>query len=51
MRLAAETKLDELPPKYEAVLFKQKCEALYMHVFNSYFDNGRSDYSAHHQST
>jgi type I restriction enzyme R subunit len=41
-----ETRLDELPEKYDAELFKEKCEAVYLHVFDSYWDNGRSIYDA-----
>ncbi len=39
-------KLDELPEKYDAELFREKCHAVYLHVFDSYWDNGRSVYDA-----
>jgi type I restriction enzyme R subunit len=44
VRLAVETKLDELPDKFEADLYRQKCEAVYGHIFDSYWDDGRSIY-------
>jgi type I restriction enzyme, R subunit len=45
VRLAVEMKLDELPDKYDRELFEQKCEVVYLHVFDSYWDDGRSIYS------
>jgi type I restriction enzyme, R subunit len=45
VRLAVETKLDELPDKYSPEIFRQKCDAVYLHIFDSYWDNGRSIYS------
>jgi type I restriction enzyme R subunit len=45
VRLAVEMKLDELPEKYDSDLFQQKCEVVYLHVFDSYWDDGRSIYS------
>jgi type I restriction enzyme, R subunit len=38
--------LDELPEKYDADLYEQKCEVVYLHVFDSYWDDGRSVYAA-----
>ena len=45
VRLAVETTLDQLPDKYDADLFQEKCEVVYLHVFDSYWDDGRSVYS------
>jgi type I restriction enzyme, R subunit len=45
VRLTVETTLDQLPDKYDADLFQQKCEVVYLHVFDSYWDDGRSVYS------
>jgi type I restriction enzyme R subunit len=45
VRLAVEMKLDELPDKYDAELFQQKCEAVYLHIFDSYWDDGQSVYA------
>ena len=45
VRLTVETTLDELPEKYDADLFRQKCDVVYLHVFDSYWDDGRSVYS------
>jgi type I restriction enzyme R subunit len=44
VRLAVEESLDELPDKFTTDLYEQKCEAVYQHVFDSYWDNGRSVY-------
>jgi type I restriction enzyme R subunit len=46
VRLTVETLLDQLPAKYDKGLFSQKCEAVYLHVFNSYWGAGGSIYSA-----
>jgi type I restriction enzyme, R subunit len=45
VRLTVETKLDELPAVYSPDLFRQKCDAVYLHVYDSYWDDGRSIYS------
>jgi type I restriction enzyme R subunit len=45
VRLTVETKLDELPTVYSPELFRQKCDAIYLHVYDSYWDDGRSIYS------
>ena len=45
VRLTVETTLDELPEKYDADLFRQKCDVVYLLVFDSYWDDGRSVYS------
>lgn len=43
-RLAVEETLDQLPTKFVAELFQQKCDLVYQHVFHSYWDDGRSVY-------
>jgi type I restriction enzyme R subunit len=35
---------DELPRSYSTDLYKEKCEQVYEHIFDSYFDNGKSVY-------
>ena len=35
---------EQLPKVYSAVLYRQKCEAIYQHVYDSYFGPGRSVY-------
>lgn len=45
VRLAVEVKLDELPDRFTRELYKQKCDAVYQHVFDAYWDNGQSAYS------
>jgi type I restriction enzyme R subunit len=44
VRLAVEEQLDELPQKFTTDLYEQKCDAVYQHVFDSYWDGGRSVY-------
>jgi type I restriction enzyme R subunit len=44
VRLAVEEQLDELPPKFTIELYEQKCDEVYQHVFDSYWDDGRSVY-------
>lgn len=39
--------LDEnLPDKYDKAMYKQKCQAIYQHIYESYFGANRSVYSA-----
>lgn len=45
VRVAIEKTLDhELPPVYSTQLFQTKCDAIYQHVFESYYGAGRSIY-------
>jgi type I restriction enzyme R subunit len=44
VRLAVEETLDSLPKKFNRQLYAQKCAAVYQHVFDSYWDDGRSVY-------
>jgi type I restriction enzyme, R subunit len=46
VKLAIEDALDRgLPPAYSPDIFKQKCEAVYLHVYDSYYGAGRSLYA------
>ena len=46
VKLAIEDALDRgLPPAYSPDMFKQKCEAVYLHVYDSYYGAGRSLYA------
>jgi type I restriction enzyme R subunit len=46
VRLTIEKVLeDELPPAYSAELYQQKCEAVYQHVYDSYYGENRSLYA------
>lgn len=38
---------DELPAPYTPELFNQKCEAVYQHIYDSYYGAGRSIYTEH----
>jgi type I restriction enzyme, R subunit len=44
VRVAIEESLDRLPAAYERQLYAQKCDAVYQHVFDSYWDDGHSVY-------
>ena len=35
-----------LPPKFTQAIYRQKCESIYQHVFDSYFGEGQSVYAA-----
>ena len=37
--------LDDLPEEFDADLYRQKCEAVYVHVYDSYWDDGHSVYT------
>ncbi len=44
VRVAVEETLDQLPEAFTRPLYAQKCDAVYQHVFDSYWDDGRSVY-------
>jgi type I restriction enzyme R subunit len=44
VRVAVEEVLDRLPEKFTRQLYAQKCDAVYQHVFDSYWDDGHSVY-------
>jgi type I restriction enzyme R subunit len=44
VRVAVEEVLDRLPGKFTRQVYAQKCESVYQHVFDSYWDDGRSVY-------
>lgn len=44
VRVAVEETLDQLPEAFTRQLYAQKCDAVYQHVFDSYWDDGRSVY-------
>jgi type I restriction enzyme R subunit len=44
VRVTVEEMLDRLPEKYTRQIYAQKCDAVYRHVFESYFDDGHSVY-------
>jgi type I restriction enzyme R subunit len=45
VRLTIEEVLDQLPTIYSPELYRQKCDAVYQHVYDSYFGLGRSVYA------
>jgi type I restriction enzyme R subunit len=44
VRVAIEETLDRLPEAYERKIYAQKCDVVYQHVFDSYWDDGHSVY-------
>ncbi len=44
VRVAVEDVLDRLPEKFTRPIYAEKCDAVYQHVFDSYWDDGRSVY-------
>lgn len=45
VRLCIEETLDELPSAYTKEIYAHKCDAVYQHVYDSYFGRGRSIYA------
>lgn len=45
VRVAIEDKLDELPRVFIREIYTQKCNAVYQHIFESYYGEGRSVYA------
>jgi type I restriction enzyme R subunit len=44
VRVAVEETLDRLPEKFTRQIYAQKCDVVYQHVFDSYWDDGHSVY-------
>jgi type I restriction enzyme R subunit len=44
--VAIQEVLENLPQKYSDVEYNAKCEAVYQHVYDSYYGAGRNVYSA-----
>jgi type I restriction enzyme R subunit len=44
VRVAVEEILDRLPEVFTRPIYAQKCDVVYQHVFDSYWDDGRSVY-------
>jgi type I restriction enzyme R subunit len=44
VRVTVEETLDRLPDKFSRQIYAQKCDLVYQHVFESYFDDGHSVY-------
>ena len=44
VRLTVEETLDRLPEKFTRQLYLQKCDAVYQHIFDAYWDDGHSAY-------
>jgi type I restriction enzyme R subunit len=46
VRVTVEDKLDKLPRVFTREIYTRKCDAVYQHIFESYFGEGRSVYAA-----
>jgi type I restriction enzyme, R subunit len=46
VRVTVEDKLDELPRVFTRGIYTQKCNAVYQHIFENYYGEGRSVYAA-----
>jgi len=46
VHVVVEDKLDELPEVFTREIYAQKCNAVFQHIFESYFGEGRSVYAA-----
>jgi type I restriction enzyme R subunit len=44
VRVAIEETLDQLPDAFTRQIYAQKCDSVYQHVFDSYWDDGHSVY-------
>ena len=44
VRVVVEDKLDELPRVFTTEIYAEKCDAVYQHVFENYYGEGRSVY-------
>jgi type I restriction enzyme R subunit len=44
VRVAVEETLDRLPEKFTRKLYVEKCDVVYQHVFDCYWDDGHSVY-------
>ncbi len=45
VRVAIEESLDELPENFTPDLYRAKCEAVYQHVYDSYYGSGEGIYA------
>ena len=45
VRLCIEETLDRLPPTYSPPIYRDKCDRVYQHVYDSYFGQGTSVYA------
>jgi len=43
--LSIEYTLDGLPPTYSQDMYREKCDLVYRHIFDSYYGEGRSIYA------
>ena len=44
VQVAVRETLDRLPDAFSREIYAQKCDAVYQHVFDSYWDDGHSVY-------
>lgn len=46
VRVTIEEVLDKLPERYSTDVYEQKCDVVYQHVYDSYYGQGKSVYTA-----
>ena len=46
VRVAVETELDHLPRAFDVDTFQTKCDLVYQHIYDNYWDDGRSTYTS-----
>jgi type I restriction enzyme R subunit len=46
VRVTIEVVLDKLPETYSSDIYEQKCDIVYQHIYDSYYGQGRSIYTA-----
>ena len=46
VRVAVETELDHLPRAFDVDTFQAKCDLVYQHIYDNYWDDGRSTYTS-----
>ncbi|MHC1631562.1 MAG: type I restriction enzyme endonuclease domain-containing protein [Methanotrichaceae archaeon] len=49
VKLCIETVLDQLPQNYTQETYQEKCEAVYQHVYESYYGEGKGVYGTSHR--
>ena len=51
VKLTIQRILDELPERYSPELYEKKCDAVYQHIYDSYFGDGKSVYTITHDES
>ena len=51
VKLTIQKILDDLPERYSPELYEKKCDAVYQHIYDSYFGDGKSVYTITHDES